>query len=508
MDTIWKPYGLGVLVSVLGVALTRLTWPVFAPAPFAPVFAGVAIATHWGNGRAGLLAVALGAIGLWLVFVPGGGVPFKPLSLTVYALVGLVGSRLIDGRNQATDALKASERELRTTLETVRASQEAVRRAQKIEAIGQLAAGVAHNFNNLLQVTMGYADILLDDEDPMVRSSAAEIRHTAERGAALTRQLLAFGRQHIARLERVEVGSAIAALSDMLARVIREDIELTMDLEEGHTVVIDPSDLEQVILNLLINARDALPDGGTVQVALGAETIDARNAPDGQSLAPGRYVRLRVRDNGLGMSADVQAHLFEPFFTTKEVGEGTGLGLAFVQGVARQAGGFVSVESEPQSGTTVSVYLPAQERSLAAARAAAALDPVPAAIPATILLVEDEEAVRRMTGRLLTRAGYTVLAANGPSEALSIFAEHHANIDLLLTDIVMPEMHGPALAERLTATRPDLPVLLVSGYSETMAATNPPDGRPAFLPKPFTADALIAAVQQVLSPDDSPPTSI
>jgi signal transduction histidine kinase/CheY-like chemotaxis protein len=503
LASLWKPYVLSVVVTVVGVALTRMTWPVFASAPFAPVFAGVAIATHWGNGRAGLLAVVLGAVGLSLAFLPGGGVPFKPITIAVYALVGLIGTLLIDGRNRATAALKASEAELRSTLETVRASEEAVRRAHKMEAVGQLAAGVAHNFNNLLQVTMGYTDILLDDEDPLVRSAAAEIRHTTERGAALTRQLLAFGRKHVPRAERLDPGTAIAALRDMVARLIREDIELTMDLEPGFAVVIDPSDFEQVILNLLINARDALPGGGRIHVVLDAETVRARTGADHQPVTPGRYVRLRVRDNGVGMSADVQEHLFEPFFTTKEVGAGTGLGLAFVQGVARQAGGFVSAESEPARGTTISVYLPAREALVAPPRPGAAVNAVPGhpAERETILLVEDEEAVRRMTAQLLARAGYTVLAAAGPSEALTIFDEHESEIGLLLTDIVMPDMHGPALADRLTARRRDLPVLFVSGYSEAMPRANARGGHAAFLPKPFTAATLLAAVRTAMSPD-------
>ena len=493
MRTPWKPYAVAVLATVTSVALTRITWPFFSVAPFAPVFAAVAVATHWGSGRAGLLTIGLTAGGLALAFPSSGAFVRNPVSLAVFAAIALVGSRLIDGRNRATAALRASEAELRATLESVRASEEKVRQAQKMEAVGQLAAGVAHNFNNLLQVTMGYTDILLhDSEDPDVRSAATEIRRSTERGAALTRQLLAFGRKHDPRVTRIELGPTIAALGDMLTRVIREDIRLTMDLEGTHAVLIDPHDLEQVLINLVINARDALPQGGTIDVS-----VDRATAGD-------EYVRLRVRDNGVGMTADVQAHLFEPFFTTKEVGEGAGLGLAFVHGVARHAGGFVTVDSAPQQGTTVSLYLPPAGGSAAATAPAVRAELAAVPVSGTILLVEDEPGVRRMAARMLERAGYTVLAASTPSEACAIFANEQARISLLLTDIVMPEMHGPMLAERLMTERPALPVLFVSGYSDAMPGTGSEGGRTAFLPKPFTASELVAAVHALLT---TPPST-
>ena len=496
----WKAYGLAVLVTLAGVAVTRLTWPLFSIAPFAPVFAAVAVATHWGSGGAGLLAVVLAAGGTALAFPLGGDFPWNPVSVAVFAAVAVIGSRLIDGRNRATAALRASEAQLRATLEAVRASEEKLRRAQKMEVVGQLAAGVAHNFNNLLQVTMGYTDMLLDArEDGLVRSAATEIRRSTERGAALTRQLLTFGRKHDPRVSRIELGATIGALGDMLTRVIREDITLTMDLDGPRAVLIDPHDLEQVVFNLVINARDALPGGGTIQVLLDTATVDAAIAAGEPAVAAGDYVRLRVRDDGVGMTADVQAHLFEPFFTTKEVGEGTGLGLAFVQGVARHAGGFVTIDTAPQQGTTVSMYLPPCHGPLDAPDTAPPPRPVPSAAPATILLVEDEDAVRGLAARMLQRAGYTVLAASTPSEACAIFETEPARISLLLTDIVMPEMHGPVLAERLVAQRPDLPVVLVSGYSDDMAGTGA-GARMAFLPKPFTASALIGAVERALAP--------
>ena len=501
MPIAWKQYGLAVLVTLAGVAVTRLSWPLFAVAPFAPVFAAVAIATHWGSGRAGLLAIALGAAGLALAFPAWGEFPWNPVAIVVYVVIALIGSRLIDGRNRATAALRASEAALRATLEDVRASEEKVRRAQKMEAIGRIAAGVAHNFNNLLQVTMGYTDILLDErEDTLVRSAASEIRRSTERGAALTRKLLAYGRRHDPRVARVELKETIGALDDMLTRVIREDIELKMDLEGGCAVLLDPDDLEQVIFNLVINARDALPRGGRIHISVDRGMVDAGMVPADHHVGAGEYVRVRVRDDGVGMTAAVQARLFEPFFTTKEVGEGTGLGLAFVQGVARHAGGFVTIESAPDRGTCVSMYLPPDAGPAAVPERVPATTALAASGPATILLVEDEAAVRRMAAQMLERAGYTVLAASTPSEAFAIFDAEHSRIRLLVTDIVMPEMHGPVLAERLVAQSPDLRVVFVSGYSDTMPGTGASGGRMAFLPKPFTAAALVGAVHGVLVP--------
>jgi len=495
----WKPYGLAILTTLTGVLLTRVTWPLFSIAPFAPVFAAVAVTTHWGNRRAGLFAVVLAAAGTALAFPSDVQFPLHAPSLGVFAAIAAIGSLLIDGRNKATAALRASEAELRATLESVRESEEKLRRAQKMEAVGQLAAGVAHNFNNLLQVTMGYTDLLLDHrDDVLVRSAATEIRRATERGGVLTRQLLAFGRKHDPRVTRVELGTTIAALGDMLTRVIREDIQLTMDLDESRAALIDPYDLEQVVFNLVINARDALPRGGTIHVLLDTATVDAADASGDHPVTAGEYVRLRVRDNGVGMSADVQAHLFEPFFTTKEVGEGTGLGLAFVQGVAHHAGGFVTIDTAPQQGTTVSVCLPPYtgpaEPEIPTVTAPA---PLPPPGPATILLVEDEDAVRDMAATMLERAGYTVLTAATPSEACAIFDANPDRVSLLLTDAVMPEMHGAELAERLVTRRPDLRVVFVSGYSEAMSGATA--GR-AFLAKPFKGSALIAAVQSALTP--------
>jgi two-component system cell cycle sensor histidine kinase/response regulator CckA len=242
----------------------------------------------------------------------------------------------------------------------LRASEEKLRRAQKMEAVGQLVAGVAHNFNNLLTITMGYTDVLMEEaRDGHQRDAVEEIRKATERGAALTRQLLAFGRKHDARLARVDLNATVMGLRETLTRVISNEIQLTVDADGGPSIVIvDPHDLEQVVFILVVNARDALPDGGSIHVDVGRERFDAGHPPADPAAAPGEYLRLRVRDNGTGMPLDVQAHLFEPFFTTKEVGKGTGLGLAFVHGIAKHGGGFVAIETAPAKGTTVSVYLP------------------------------------------------------------------------------------------------------------------------------------------------------
>jgi two-component system cell cycle sensor histidine kinase/response regulator CckA len=598
------------------MAVTRLTWPVFAGAPFAPLFAAVAATTHWGGGPAGLVAIALAALGAPLALPMYGRVPWNPYTLFGFIPVALIGNRLIAGRNRAVAALRASEAELRATWEhatlgaalldrlgvvqrvnpalerllgysgtlargmpfsgfshpdevdaeqqrfadfiggtaafyqreqryrrqdgtllwgrvtvslirgadggatgalavledvtaqrqaeaDLRASDEKLRRAQKMEAVGQLVAGVAHNFNNLLTVTMGYTDILEDEhrEAGLDQTAVQEVRRATERGALLTRQLLAFGRKHDARLARIDLGRTIETLREMLTRVIREDIDLTIDVEPGPLVVmIDPHDLEQVIFNLVINARDALPDGGAIHVDAGRERIDAANTSLDPSMAPGEYLRLRVRDNGTGMAPDVQSHLFEPFFTTKEVGEGTGLGLAFVHGIARHGGGFVSVETAPAKGTTVSVYLPPAPQVEAPAVAPPPSEVTPGRPPAaTILLVEDDAPIRNMTAQVLSRAGYRVLAAASPGEAFSIFEAHAPEIDLLLTDVVMPEMRGTALAERLVVRRPGLRVLFVSGYSDTMPEVAATIGTVNFLAKPFAPSRLVTTVADLLT---------
>jgi len=498
-----RAYGLAVVVTTAAVVLTRWAWPFFAATPYAPVFGAVAVASHWGSGPAGLLAIAIGFAGAFLAFPTTGPSPWHWQTSLGFLLIGFIGSRLIAGRKRAVAALRKSEAELRASLDQVHASEERLRQAHKMEAVGQLAAGVAHNFNNLLTITMGYTDVLKDPtcDDALERSAIHEIRKATERGAALTRQLLAFSRKHDAKIARVDVAAAMRQLQRMLASLVREDTALTFALPaKPATVMVDPHDFEQIALNLVMNARDALPSGGEIHVEIARDTIAAGDRRF-EGAAPGDYVCLRVRDNGAGMTAEVRSHLFEPFFTTKEVGEGTGLGLAFVEGIARHAGGFTDVKTAPGEGTTMSVYFPAASpASLPPREPGADAAPSVSVRPASILLVEDEDGVRVMTAHILRRAGYRVLSAASPREAIALFASYADDVDLLLTDVVMPEMHGPALAEQLLARRPDLPVLFVSGYSDMMPSRPASAARVAFLPKPFASGDLVSSVAALLIP--------
>jgi two-component system cell cycle sensor histidine kinase/response regulator CckA len=507
-----RPYVLAISVTGACVALTRALWPVFGSTPFALVFGAVALATHFGSGPAGLVAIAVATIGAALTFPSAGPPPWNPTTAYVFIVVALIGNRAIAGRNRAAAALRESEAQLRATLEHLRESEATVREAHKMEAIGQLAAGVAHNFNNLLTITMGYCDVLgdADGDDDLRQMAIAEIRKATARGATLARQMLAFGRKHRPRVARVPLDRTVLDLRDMLTQVIREDIVFRIDAGAGAAaVMIDPHDLEQVVFNLVINARDALPEGGEIHVATARETIGAGDRRLGTSIAPGEFVRLSVRDDGVGMSSDVQARLFEPFFTTKEVGDGTGLGLAFIHGVARHGGGFVTVDSASGKGTTVCVYLPPAAAVAEADPPATSLAPEPEANARrarsgpTILLVEDEDSVRVTTARLLARAGYEVVQATGPAEARVLF-DRDPEIALLITDVVMPEMRGPVLAALLRAKRPDLGVLFVSGYTDDIIAGEAPGGRVAFLAKPFSLHALADSVAALLEREAEP----
>jgi PAS domain S-box-containing protein len=383
--------------------------------------------------------------------------------------------------------------------------EEQLRQSQKLEAVGQLAGGVAHDFNNLLTAILGSAEELtsaLDEASPL-RACVDDIQGASQKAALLTRQLLTFGRRQAARPRVLHLGELVASTLRLLRRLIGEDVELTAVSQPGlGCVLADPSQLEQVILNLAVNARDAMPGGGRLTI----ETANAdvgEEARGGNGLRPGRHVVLTVKDTGSGMTAEVQAHLFEPFFTTKEPGRGTGLGLSTVYGIVKECGGDVRVESEPGRGSTFRVFLPAVEG--ACAEATTPVDEAAGETPAprgteSILVVEDEPAVRAIAVKALRDAGYAVVDAGDGAEALRLLAgPRPPRLDLVVTDAVMPRLGGLELAGRLRAERPDLRVLFVSGYTDRSADLQRClDARTGFLAKPFTSVGLSRAVRDLL----------
>ena len=383
----------------------------------------------------------------------------------------------------------------------LRESEELLMRAQKMEAIGRLAGGVAHDFNNLLTAIQGHTELLLGDLEPAsaLHGDLQAIRGAAGRATSLTRQLLAFSGRQVMQPRVLDVNDVVHDLEQMLRSVIGEHIALNSRLVEDDACVrADPAQLEQVLLNLVLNARDAMPGGGNVTI----ETATPQIAPDdalASDVAPGRYVLLRVRDTGSGMSADVTASAFEPFFTTKATGKGTGLGLSAVYGVVKQSGGHVWLESEPDAGTTVSVLLPRVDEHAEPRAERHGEHEVAAPGREKIMLVEDEQAVRDLTRRILERAGYSVIAAANGREALDRLADGSVAIDLLLTDVVMPELNGQDLAERVRTSRPGTRVLFMSGYNEEAVRRQQPLApRTAFLEKPFTPAMLLEQVRTLL----------
>jgi PAS domain S-box-containing protein len=378
-----------------------------------------------------------------------------------------------------------------------------LRQAQKMEAVGQLAGGIAHDFNNLLTAIQGNTELLLtalEARDPR-RMDVLEIARAAHRAATLTRQLLAFSRKQVLQPRIVSLNAVVTDLTTMLRRIIGEDVELQVDLEPTlGRVLADAGQLEQVITNLAVNARDAMPKGG--RLTLRTRNLSAQDVPPGDPEAPpllGDLVALAVADNGTGMDERTQARLFEPFFTTKELGRGTGLGLATVYGIVRQSGGHIRVNTRLNEGTTFTVYLPRVE-SEADLEPADELVHIPLRGTGTVLVVEDEESVRVLARRVLSARGYEVLDAASAAEALRLTENGRRRIDLLVTDVVMPGMGGPALAERLVAAQPGLRVLYISGYAEEAIRRHgslPAGGM--LLEKPFTADQLAWRVRETIA---------
>ncbi|HTY40930.1 MAG TPA: PAS domain S-box protein [Thermoanaerobaculia bacterium] len=383
-----------------------------------------------------------------------------------------------------------------------------LRQAQKMEGIGQLAGGIAHDFNNLLTTVLGYSDMALSQLSPHdpIREDIAEIRKAGERASNLTRQLLAFSRKQVFEPRVVDLNALLADSSRMLARLIGEHIRLETDLEPDlGNIRADPGQVEQVIVNLVVNARDAMPGGGVLRLRTGNADVDAGSSRRHFGIAPGRYVVMSVVDTGVGIDAETQKRIFEPFFTTKETPRGTGLGLATVYGIVSQSGGQIFVESAPGQGSTFAIYLPRVEEPAASAAAPAA--PALHRGSETILLVEDEDAVRSLTRRCLETAGYTVLPAANAEEALAVAARLEGRLDLLLTDVVMPGASGPELSRRLLERRPGTRVLYVSGYTDaSMVSHVAIDAGASFLQKPFTPETLARKVREVL--DAREPASI
>ncbi len=385
--------------------------------------------------------------------------------------------------------------------QALRESEEALRQSQKLEAVGRLAGGVAHDFNNMLAVINGYSELLLETEDldGSIRAGLLEIRKAGQRAASLTRQLLAFSRKQVLAPRVLDLNDVVANIEKMLHRLIGEDVELVTRRGAGlGQVRADPGQVEQVLLNMAVNARDAMPHGGQLTIETVNVRLDRRYARRNPGVRPGAYVALFVTDTGLGMDEATRARLFEPFFTTKELGKGTGLGLATVYGIVQQSGGHVEVESAPGAGSTFRVYLPRVDR----VADQDAEEDAPASVPTgteTILLVEDEQMVRGLLDNLLQLSGYTVLEASHGGEALLLCEQHDGPIHLLVTDVVMPGMSGRELADRLSRRRPTLKVLYMSGYTDDAVLRHGLEEEgAALLQKPFNTEHLAQKVREVL----------
>jgi len=379
--------------------------------------------------------------------------------------------------------------------------EEELNQSRKMDAIGQLAGGVAHDFNNLLTVIMSYSSLLLGDidaTDPR-RQDVQEISDAAERAAALTGQLLAFSRKQVMHTRPINLNSVVTGVEKMLRRLIGEDIELVISLGDPmHLVNADPGQLEQVIINLAVNARDAMPNGGKLHLTTANAKLPTESR--GKRADPSRngHVMLEVVDTGIGMTREIQQRIFEPFFTTKEAGKGTGLGLATVYGIVKQSGGEVQLHSEPMAGTTFRIFFPALATAVESLPAVATSQAAPRG-DETVLIVEDDAALRALAARVLESSGYKVLLARNGVEALALCAGYQGAIDLVASDVVMPEMSGRPLVEKLAETRGEIRVLFMSGYTDDdVMRRGVLDGRTDFIQKPFTATQFATKVREVL----------
>jgi two-component system, cell cycle sensor histidine kinase and response regulator CckA len=401
----------------------------------------------------------------------------------------------------AREAAAARERREHRALEVQ------LRHAQRMEAVGRLASGIAHDFSNLLTAVTGYTELLLDRLDPhdSLREVAEDIRSAAMRASALTRQLLTFSRRQEPRPAVLDLNVLVTDMERLLRRVIGEHITLMVTLAPGESRVSgDRGQIEQVVMNLVVNARDAMPRGGDLRVTTGHVDLGATEGRALGGLAPGPYVSLEVQDTGQGIDAETQERLFEPFFTTKEASKGTGIGLSTVQAIVRANGGAVSVHSRVGEGSTFRILLPRAAEPVSTPVTRRTRPSLPRGTE-TVLLVEDETGVRELVRDLLGRCGYTVFEATDAAEAIAVFARHGDDIHLLVTDVVMPQMNGRQLAERFLTERPALKVLYMSGYTDEPVNADDASAAAAFLQKPFTPDVLARTVRDVL--DGKPPAA-
>ena len=453
----------------------------------------------WSRDRVGGALLGIGAAGSLAAdvtssFVDIGGARAAlvgPLPWAVWVvIIAIQAGRAQRQREQEADEQDAQHRVRQAELEG------RLQQAHKLEAIGRLAGGIAHDFNNLLTVVNGHADALIAQlpVETAPRREAERIRHAGERARALTRQLLAFGRQSVLEVVTVSLNEAVTGAEDILRRVIGEDVQLDVQPSAANPrISVDPSQFGQILLNLAANARDAMPRGGRLRIAI--DTVEHRPMPPGPRSGP--WAVLRVSDSGYGMAPEVRARIFEPFFTTKDTGQGTGLGLAVIHGIVRQSHGVIEVDSELGQGTTFTIYFPAVERRVDAPVA-------PTSTPAaggteTVLLVEDDGEVREVIVAMLEGLGYRVLMAGHGEQALEIAAHQTEPIDLLVTDVLMPGMTGPELAETLKPRHPELAVVFISGYApDSVHLSGVSEHESDFLAKPFSASSLAAKVRSAL----------
>ncbi len=380
-------------------------------------------------------------------------------------------------------------------------TEQQIRQAQRMEAVGRLASGIAHDFNNLLTAIQGHAQFLTEDLSPEhpSRADAEEILHSAERAAALTRQLLAFSRGQVVQPEAVQLNTVITAMERLLRRVISEDISVESQLEdELWPVRADPTQLEQILVNLIVNARDAMPQGGRITITTANAQLSADYAEDREEVASGDYVMLAISDTGIGMDRETQARIFEPFFTTKGPDKGTGLGLSTVFGIIKQMGGHIFVYSEPAHGTTFKIYLPRAGGS-SARRQSAPVAPSAARSNESVLIVEDDDAVRTLARRVLDTRGYRVWTCSGAEQALDIMQQYGDDMSLVISDVVMPGLNGQELSHRIRTSWPHVAVLFMSGYTDDDVRRNGLVGSADyFIEKPFTPESFAHKVRMVL----------